>query len=139
MVAATGKSTKKRPAVSQGGPKPKKVHVDKTAPKSDKKRSRPVTLPAREVRDASDSDEEDFEDDAEALDEADEEMQDEFPMEVDEAPANKTPKDPAASRESHKTQKSPPRATTGSKAALDFARRRQARMVSGERQKRILR
>ncbi|KAF8218254.1 armadillo-type protein [Mycena galopus ATCC 62051] len=31
--------------------------------------------------------------------------QDEYPMDVDEAPANKMPKDPAASREAHKTQK----------------------------------
>ncbi|KAJ7856725.1 armadillo-type protein [Mycena olivaceomarginata] len=93
---------KKRPAASQGGPKPKKAHVDKAATKSDKKRSRPVTLPARDVPDASESDE-DLEEEVEAFDE--ELDQDEFPMEVDEAPANKTPKDPAASREAHKTQK----------------------------------
>jgi hypothetical protein len=83
---------KKRPAASQGGPKPKKAHVDKAATKSDKKRSRPVTLPARDVPDASESDE-DLEEEVEAFDE--ELDQDEFPMEVDDAPANKTPKDPA--------------------------------------------
>lgn len=90
MAAA---STKKRPAASQGGPKPKKVHVDKAAKSSDKKRSRPVTLPTRDVSDATDSDE-----DLEDVEDVDEEIgQDEYPMEVDETPANKTPKDPAGS------------------------------------------
>ncbi|KAJ6551671.1 puf family RNA-binding protein [Mycena capillaripes] len=99
MVAAQ-KSTKKRPAASQGGPKPKKVHVEKAA-KSDKKRSRPVTLPAREVQSASDSEAEDVEEEADAMD--DEMEQDEFPIEGTEAPKNQ--KDPAAARESHKAQK----------------------------------
>ncbi|KAJ7916192.1 armadillo-type protein [Mycena leptocephala] len=88
MVAAS-KSTKKRPAVSQGGPKPKKVHVEKPA-KSDKKRSRPVTLPARDVQSATDSEaEDDEEDQVDAMDEAEEMEQDEYPMEVTDAPQNK--------------------------------------------------
>ncbi|KAJ7661236.1 puf family RNA-binding protein [Mycena rosella] len=104
-MAAAQKSTKKRPAVSQGGPKPKKAHVEKPA-KSDKKRSRPVTLPAREVHSASDSEAEP--EDIEAIeaeaDDVDEAMeQDEFPMETDDAPSSQ--KDPAAAREAHKAQK----------------------------------
>jgi pumilio family protein 6 len=92
MVAAS-KSTKKRPAVSQGGPKPKKVHVEKPA-KSDKKRSRPVTLPARDVQSASDSEaEDDEEEQVDAMDEAEEMEQDEYPMEVTDAPQKQ--KDPA--------------------------------------------
>ncbi|KAK7052431.1 PUM-HD domain-containing protein [Favolaschia claudopus] len=100
MAAAPGKTTKKRPAASQGGPKPKKAHVDKTESKSDKKRSRPVTLPAREALDGSDDEDEDFGDYVEALDEGiDQDAMDAEP------PANKPPRDPAASREAHKTQK----------------------------------
>ncbi|KAJ7139088.1 puf family RNA-binding protein [Mycena epipterygia] len=99
-MAATQKSTKKRPAVTQGGPKPKKAHVEKPG-KSDKKRSRPVTLPARDVQSASDSEAEDIEAEAEDMDEGME--QDEFPMEISDAPQNQ--KDPAAARESHKAQK----------------------------------
>ncbi|KAJ7148678.1 armadillo-type protein [Mycena crocata] len=100
-MAAAQKSTKKRPAVSQGGPKPKKVHVDKSA-KSDKKRSRPVTLPARDVQSASDSEAEDVEGEGNDLDE--EMDEEESPMEVDDD-APKMQKDPAAARESHKAQK----------------------------------
>ncbi|KAJ6535952.1 armadillo-type protein [Mycena vulgaris] len=105
-MAAAQKSTKKRPAVSQGGPKPKKAHVEKPA-KSDKKRSRPVTLPAREVHSASDSeaeaeaDADDIEAEADDIDEGME--QDDAPMETSDAPANQ--KDPAAAREAHKAQK----------------------------------
>ncbi|KAJ7621062.1 armadillo-type protein [Roridomyces roridus] len=79
---------KKRQAVSQGGPKPKKAHVEKTTAKADvKKRSRPVTMPARDA----DSEEEDEQDvDATAMDDT--------AMEVSE-------KDPNASREAHKVQK----------------------------------
>ncbi|KAJ7773430.1 armadillo-type protein [Mycena metata] len=106
-MAAAQKSTKKRPAVSQGGPKPKKAHVEKPAKshaekpagKSDKKRSRPVTLPTREG-------EEDVED--EGLDAMDEDLQqDEYAMDTEDAPPtqNQNQKDPAAARESHRAQK----------------------------------
>jgi hypothetical protein len=44
VMVATQKSQRKRPAASQAGPSPKKVHLDKE--KSDKKRSRPITIPA---------------------------------------------------------------------------------------------
>ncbi|KAJ7471227.1 armadillo-type protein [Mycena galericulata] len=102
-MAAAHKSVKKRPAVSQGGPKPKKAHVEKPAKSDSKKRSRPVTLPARDVQSASDSEVEDNDIEAEA-DDVDEEMeQDDSPMEINEAPPNQ--KDPAAARESHKAQK----------------------------------
>jgi hypothetical protein len=58
-MAATQKSSKKRPAPTQSGPTPKKVHIAKPAKgKDDKKRSRPVTLPVQE--ETSDSQEEEF-------------------------------------------------------------------------------
>ncbi|KAF7377819.1 PUM-HD domain-containing protein [Mycena sanguinolenta] len=96
-------ASKKRPAASQGGPKPKKVHVDKSAvaTKADRKRSRPVTLPAKDS-DATDSDEDlgdEVEDVAEEID------QDEYSMDIEEGSGNKTPKDPTTSREAHKMQK----------------------------------
>ncbi|KAJ7720293.1 armadillo-type protein [Mycena maculata] len=103
-MAATQKSTKKRPAASQGGPKPKKVHVEKPAKSDNKKRSRPVTLPAREVQSASDSEAEEEEDIQADADDVDEELaHDDSAMEISEAPPNQ--KDPAAARESHKAQK----------------------------------
>ncbi|KAJ6475719.1 armadillo-type protein [Mycena vitilis] len=102
-MAAAPKSTKKRQAVSQGGPKPKKAHVEKSS-KSDKKRSRPVTLPARDVPSPDDSDAEEEDLEVEADDAMDEEVeQDEYAMDVTDAPQNQ--KDPAAARESHKAQK----------------------------------
>lgn len=56
------KSTKKRPALSQGGPKPKKAHVSKQVTskhgvESVKKRRQPVTLPVEDINE-EDSDEE---------------------------------------------------------------------------------
>lgn len=53
-MAASNKSTKKRSASSQAGPKPKKVQLEKPG-KSEKKRSRPVTAPVVEEGSASDS------------------------------------------------------------------------------------
>jgi pumilio homology domain family member 6 len=51
-MAATQKSSKKRPATTQSGPISKKVHLDKSAKEKDigaeKKRSRPITLPVQE-------------------------------------------------------------------------------------------
>ncbi|KAJ7158057.1 armadillo-type protein [Mycena filopes] len=113
-MAAAQKSTKKRPATSQGGPKPKKAHVEKPAKshaekpagKSDKKRSRPVTLPTREVESAeSDLEEEEAVED-EGLDAMEEDLeQDEFAMDTEEAPPTQNQKDPEAARESHRAQK----------------------------------
>ena len=61
MMAATQKSSKKRPASTQAGPTPKKAHLAKPAKgkesASEKKRSRPVTL---QVQDESSEDEDDF-------------------------------------------------------------------------------
>ncbi|KAJ7198843.1 armadillo-type protein [Mycena pura] len=99
-MAAAPKPTKKRLATSQGGPKPKKAHVDKSsksAKPSDKKRSRPVTVPVKDDSE-SDSEVEDIEDEA---DDGGEEN--DSPMETDDPPPNR--KDPAASREAHKAQK----------------------------------
>ena len=60
-MAFAQKSSKKRSAPAQGGPKPKKIHVEGGSSKVDvKKRSRPITQPL----DARDSDsEEGLEDD----------------------------------------------------------------------------
>lgn len=93
MVAAQ-KNTKKRSAPSQSGPKPKKVHVEK--PKSDKKRSRPITAPVvvEEAGSESEGDWEDDDDDsAEAI--VDDEGHDGDAMEVDEPKQQDLrPKDP---------------------------------------------
>ncbi|KAJ7025570.1 armadillo-type protein [Mycena alexandri] len=113
-MAAAQKSAKKRPAASQGGPKPKKAHVEKPAKsnaekpagKSDKKRSRPVTLPTREAESAESDLEGDVED--EGLNAMDEDLeQDEYAMDTEDAPPtqNQIQKDPEAARESHRAQK----------------------------------
>lgn len=51
-MAATQKSSKKRPAPTQSGPTPKKLHLAKSSKDKDifvgKKRSRPITLPVQE-------------------------------------------------------------------------------------------
>lgn len=93
-MAPTQKSNKKRPAASQAGPTPKKAHLDK-AGKGEKKRSRPVTLPVKDVSSASDSDGElaEDEDDAQWVDDVEEDGPGEAAdddMKVDAAP----PKDP---------------------------------------------
>ncbi|RDB30018.1 Pumilio y domain family member 6 [Hypsizygus marmoreus] len=103
-MAAANRSTKKRPAASQAGPKPKKVQLEKPG-KADKKRSRPVTAPV--VADASASDSEgDLEEEGEDNDElVDEDEAGDQPMEEDVAGAPSQPKDPNAARESHKAQR----------------------------------
>lgn len=125
-MAAAQKSNKKRPATSQSGPTPKKAHLEKA--KSEKKRSRPITLPVREAASASDSEgdqddldvgaEDDWVDEDDAAGDA---MDEDTPA----APiSNLPPKDPngtpsmciitvycfdkkqqSAARESHKAQK----------------------------------
>ncbi|KAG5644467.1 hypothetical protein DXG03_008368 [Asterophora parasitica] len=101
------RSTNKRPATTQAGPKAKKVQLEKPA-NAEKKRSRPVTAPVPEAS-ASDSD-----DDINDLDGDDDGWVDEDdggdePMDEDiqeSTPAASTqPKDPNAARESHKAQK----------------------------------
>lgn len=77
-MTAGGKTSKKRAAPSQIGPKPKKIHSEKPPAKDEKprvvKRSRPVTLPQTHDSDAS-SDEEVESSSGEDADE-DEEMPD---------------------------------------------------------------
>ncbi|KAF8067011.1 armadillo-type protein [Lyophyllum atratum] len=104
-MPAPAKSSKKRPAPTQAGPKAKKIQLEKPG-KAEKKRSRPVTAPvAPEPGSPDDSDDLEVDDDAwvdesEAGDDAmDEDVQDSTPA----MPAQ--PKDPNASRESHKVQK----------------------------------
>lgn len=99
------KTSRKRPAPSQAGPKTKKAHVEKsshlTAADKGKKRSQPVTVAIKD--DSASSSEGEDEDDAQLLedDEDDEEHMDDGDDETAAAPA----KDPNASRESHKVQK----------------------------------
>ena len=98
-MAFTQKSSKKRPAPGQGGPKPKKLHVESGTSKADvKKRSRPVTRPL----DALDSEsEEGLEDDIDVeedeLDDREEQEGDESSMQVDSrADKHNKPKDPSS-------------------------------------------
>lgn len=61
-MAPTQKSQKKRPASSQAGPTPKKIHLEKSLKASgkekvdSKKRSRPVTLPVQHDSPSEDDD-----------------------------------------------------------------------------------
>ena len=68
-MVASQKTSKKRSAPSQAGPKAKKAHVDSA--KADKKRSRPITQPLAVEDGASDSDgpSDDIEDEGLAADE----------------------------------------------------------------------
>ncbi|EMD36246.1 hypothetical protein CERSUDRAFT_115203 [Gelatoporia subvermispora B] len=106
-MAAISKSSKKRPAPAQEGPKTKKVKSggqSQPAPVQDKgkKRSRPVTQPVKEDSEhSSDEEEEGFahegEDDEAEFEDGAEEVLDED----GDAPM----KDPNAARESHKAQR----------------------------------
>ncbi|KAI9068880.1 ARM repeat-containing protein [Trametes sanguinea] len=102
MPAATAKSTKKRPAPSQAGPKTKKPHLDKAAASESKgkKRSKPVTRTVQE--DSAESSDDD-------LLEEDAANQEEDLVEgegaEDEMDVTESAKDPNAARESHKAQK----------------------------------
>ncbi|KIM72847.1 hypothetical protein PILCRDRAFT_829556 [Piloderma croceum F 1598] len=104
-MAATQKSSKKRPATTQSGPTPKKAHLTKPAKGketvADKKRSRPVTLA---VQDENYDSEEDFE----GFDGGEDDMGLDVEVRADEMDvdlSNTSPKDPNASRESHKAQR----------------------------------
>ena len=87
----TQKSSKKRPAPAQGGPKPKKLHVESgSSEANDKKRSRPVTQPL----DAQSLDSEPEEEDIDVEDGLDN-HEDESAMQLDsKTDEHKIPKDP---------------------------------------------
>lgn len=89
------KPNKKRVAASQGGPNPKKIHLDQNAKSSGKKRSQPVTAPIRKAA-SSDSD---SDDDLEAVEDVGEDDNDDWvdedtEMVVDEPSANQIPSNP---------------------------------------------
>lgn len=95
-MAGTKTTTKKRTAPSQTGPSAKRAHLTKSTKVTttvDKKRSRPITRPAK-----TDSESEEASDEAEEEGEIFKEQDgdEEVPMDVDEnaAPLNQTPKDP---------------------------------------------
>ncbi|KAH9949712.1 ARM repeat-containing protein [Amylocystis lapponica] len=105
-MPAMTKVSKKRPAPSQGGPKAKKAHIEKSgaksaaaAPEKGKHRSRPVTAPINDEH-GSTSDESAGEDLADGEDHVDEEAED-GPVDTGAAQA----KDPNAAREAHKVQR----------------------------------
>ncbi|KAF7977568.1 hypothetical protein HWV62_3374 [Athelia sp. TMB] len=143
-MAATQKSPKKRPASSQGGPTPKKPHFTKSTKgkePAEKKRSRPITAPIEEVESVS---EDGFEDIGEEMDDV--VLEDDVPgdeMEVD--ASTTTPKDPNASRESHKAQKAiqatrraqKPHSSLLTNAKSIWSLARQKNIPSAERQKHI--
>ena len=102
-MVITQKSSKKRPAPTQGGPKPKKLHVEAGKSKADnKRRSRPVTQPLDARDPDSESDEDLEEDDIDVEEDVDHEKEDgkdgdgdESPMQVDSRiDEYKIPKDP---------------------------------------------
>lgn len=76
---------KKRPAPAQGGPKPKKLHVENGSSKADvKKRSRPITQPL-DVQDSESEKglEDDIDVEEDELDDHEEQEGDEYAMQVD--------------------------------------------------------
>jgi pumilio homology domain family member 6 len=94
-MATTQKLSKKRPATTQSGPTPKKVHLTKPAKGkqtvADKKRSRPVTLAVQDEK--YDSEEEDFQ----GFDESGDDMRLDVEVranEMDVDSSNVPPKDP---------------------------------------------
>ncbi|KAH7908713.1 armadillo-type protein [Hygrophoropsis aurantiaca] len=106
-MPAIQKSTNKRPASSQGGPKFKKAHLASTGhAKPDgvdihKKRSRPVTLPVKDDSDSEDGEESLGDSGNDEGVKATEEIEAEDQMILD----SDRPKDPNAARESHKAQR----------------------------------
>jgi pumilio family protein 6 len=82
----TQKASKKRPAPAQGGPKPKKLHVESGSSKADvKKRSRPVTQPldARDSESEEGLEEDDIDVEEDGLNDHEEQEGDDFAMQVD--------------------------------------------------------
>lgn len=104
IMAATQKSSKKRPAAAQAGPTPKKAHFSKplkSKDTTDKKRSRPVTLPIQDDNSGSDDELEELEgiEDDPELDEA--LVGDEMDMDMDVSGAPEQPKDPNGKLSGH--------------------------------------
>ncbi|KAH7890344.1 armadillo-type protein [Phlebopus sp. FC_14] len=103
-MPALQKTSKKRPAPNQDGPRAKKLHIakqtlSKSSDENVKKRRQPVTLPAKEESD-DDSEEEDEGGDIDVEDVPEDSLaQDD--MNVDSAVL----KDPNAAKESHKAQR----------------------------------
>lgn len=92
-MAASQKSSKKRPASSQVGPTPKKAHLAKPTKgkePAEKKRSRPVTLPIQAEDSASEDAFEELEGDLDDLVSEEEVQGDEMDVDLSNAP----PKDP---------------------------------------------
>ncbi|KAG6889216.1 hypothetical protein C0992_006026 [Termitomyces sp. T32_za158] len=139
---------KKRQAHTQTGPKPKKVQLEKPAI-AEKQRSRPVTAPVSVAAASGESDDEfdDLEGDNDEFMDMDN-VGDE-PMDEDTSDTAPTkpiqPKDPNASRESHKVQKAlheQRRAAKPHSSLLNDAKRvwslaRQKNIPTAERQKHI--
>ncbi|KAI0916483.1 hypothetical protein AcV5_002965 [Taiwanofungus camphoratus] len=108
MVSAN-KTSRKRPATGQAGPKIKKAHIEQTenattvAFDKGKKRSRPVTQPFKDDGPTSSEDESDGEqhDEVDINEELEGEERDEMDDQADAVPI----KDPNVSRESHKAQR----------------------------------
>jgi len=95
LMVFTSKSSKKRPAPAQGGPKPKKHHAESGSLKADvKKRSRPITQPL-DARD-SESEEDDIDGEEDNLDDHEEPEGDESAMQVDSRTDEHIPKDPSS-------------------------------------------
>ncbi|KAH0828555.1 armadillo-type protein [Lanmaoa asiatica] len=137
------KSTKKRPASSQDGPKAKKAHISKQATSKDgdetvKKRRQPVTLPVKEI-DEEDSDAEFG--DLESGEENAEESLAKDEMDVD----NGLSRDPNVARESHKVQRvlqeqrkaAKPHSQLIANAKRVWSLARQKNISSKERQKHV--
>ena len=92
----TQKSSKKRSAPAQGGPKSKKPHVESGSSKTDvKKRSRPVTQPLDALDSESEEGFEDIDIEEDGLDDHQDQEGDESAMQVDDSRTDEhTPKEP---------------------------------------------
>ncbi|KAI0353312.1 ARM repeat-containing protein [Trametes cingulata] len=103
MPSAAPKSTKKRPAASQSGPKTKKPHLEKVSESKTKKRSQPVTAAVKD--ESTESSDDEFPEELQDVEMKDEEEQDELEEAGDEMEITESAKNPNAARESHKAQK----------------------------------
>ena len=99
LMVFTQKSSKKRPASAQGGPKPKKIHGESGSSKAEvKKRSRPITQPL-DARDSESEDglEDDIDVEEDGMDDHEEQEEDESAMQVDSrTDEHNIPKDPSS-------------------------------------------
>ncbi|KAF9218484.1 ARM repeat-containing protein [Gyrodon lividus] len=147
-MPALQKNTKKRPASSQGGPKAKKPHISKqtTLKNNDenvKKRRHPVTLPVKEVsNEGSELEDEDEDEDGE---EGGEDIETDAPVGDEMVVDSALPKDPNATRESHKAQRvlqeqrraAKPHSQLLANAKRVWSLARQKNIPSAERQKHV--